>query len=73
MSDKITLPKGSRHYDSFNNYVDRKRGGVSRKSMLDHVSKGRYHINVHSKGALCSWGAKMSKKIARASSMDFHA
>ena len=50
MSDKITLPKGSRHYDSFNNYVDRKRGGVSRKSMLDHVSKGRYHINVHSKG-----------------------
>ena len=52
MSDKITLPKGSRHYDSFNNYVDRKRGGVSRKSTLDHVSKGRYHINVHSK-----WGA----------------
>ena len=52
MSDKITLPLGSRHYDSFNNYVDRKRGegGVIRKFTLDHVSKGRYHINVHSKG-----------------------
>ena len=31
---------------SFNNYVDKKRGeGVSRKSTLGHVTKGRYHVN----------------------------
>ena len=30
---------------SFNNYVDRKRGeGVSKKSTLGHVTKGRYHV-----------------------------
>jgi hypothetical protein len=32
---------------SFNNYVDNKRGGgdgVSKKSMLGHLTKGRYHV-----------------------------
>ena len=33
---------------SFNNYVDKKRGeGVGRKSELDHVTKGRYHVKFH--------------------------
>ena len=58
MSDKIT-PKGSRHYDLFNNYVDKKRGeGVSRKSTPDQVTEGRYHNNVHSKGGK---GSKLGK------------
>jgi hypothetical protein len=39
-SDSSISSKGS-----FNNYVDKKRGeGVSRKSMLCHVTKGRYHV-----------------------------
>ena len=31
--------------ESFNNYVDKKRGeGVSRKCLLGHVTKGRYLV-----------------------------
>ena len=30
---------------SLNNYLDKKKvGGVSRKSMIGHVTKGRYHV-----------------------------
>ena len=33
---------------SFNNYVDNRRGkGVSNKSTLGHVTKGRYHAGMY--------------------------
>ena len=40
----------SSDWGAFNNYVEKERERVSRKSTLGQVTKGRFMLNVHARG-----------------------
>ena len=64
-----SLYQEASYYVSYNHY--RGATGVAR-AQADKIPIAQRRSATAAANALCSWGANMSKKIARASSVDFH-